>query len=267
MFYELGYSSRFEELRAYYPRFYWNVVEMMEILKAGGTVLDDISDRIEAIYGNCFIITADEETISKWEQWLDIYYTKKLALEQRRKVVMSYISGHGHIGGPEIREIISWYSDAAVSIELNGGLISIEVADTIFDMDNLYEILKRRLPAHLSMVLFAISTVQIDAPPVRLLHGVGNADTDSSLPVIELDYKFLQNVMIPSCVHQDACSTIPVCEPDYLFRSNVRNAGIIGGADSSSDVVNVERSVDYSADVDTIGRIYGSIMETPIPNL
>ena len=80
MFYELGYPSRFEELRAYYPRFYWNVVEMMAVLKAGGAVLDDFTDRIEVVYGNCFIETADEQTVARLEAFLGISLNKSRTL-------------------------------------------------------------------------------------------------------------------------------------------------------------------------------------------
>ena len=71
-FYEKQFENNFEELITYYPRFYRDVYEMVEILKANGRVFDRMEGDIEQTYLNCFIEYADEETIKKLEDFLDI---------------------------------------------------------------------------------------------------------------------------------------------------------------------------------------------------
>ena len=74
--YEKYYKSNYEELIIYYPRYYREVFEMVEILKAFGRVSDGLEADIEQAYLNNFILTADAETIKVWEGMLDITYTK-----------------------------------------------------------------------------------------------------------------------------------------------------------------------------------------------
>ena len=102
-FYERYYKNNYEELTTWYPRFYRDVFEMVEILKASGQVLDALEDKIEQAYLNNFILTADTETISRWETLLGITYSEPLTLPQRKRVVIARLIGYGHIGEPEIR--------------------------------------------------------------------------------------------------------------------------------------------------------------------
>ena len=45
-FYEKYYPSNYEELITYYPRYYGDVFEMVEILKAYGRIIDGIEENI-----------------------------------------------------------------------------------------------------------------------------------------------------------------------------------------------------------------------------
>lgn len=75
-FYEKHFENNFEELITYYPRFYRDVYEMVEILKAHGSIADGLEADIERTYLNSFIDYADEETITKLERFLMIGLNK-----------------------------------------------------------------------------------------------------------------------------------------------------------------------------------------------
>lgn len=149
--YEKYYKSNYEELITYYPRYYREVFEMVEILKAFGRVSDGLEADIEQAYLNNFILTADAETIKVWEGMLDITYTKKLTLDQRKRVVIARIMGYGHIGEPEIRGIIANYTERAVAVDFAKGVVFITIEGEIFDEMNLWNTLLRRIPAHLAL--------------------------------------------------------------------------------------------------------------------
>ncbi len=124
---------------------------MQEILKAFGNLSDGLESRLTQIYLNCFILEADEKTIRLWETLLRITYTNDLSLEQRRRVIIGRLCGNNHIGDPEIKSIISNYSDKAVHIDFSDGVIFIKVDGEIFDETNLLDTLSRRIPAHLKL--------------------------------------------------------------------------------------------------------------------
>lgn len=113
-FYEKQFENNFEELITYYPRFYRDVYEMVEILKANGRVFDRMEGDIEQTYLNCFIKYADEETIKKLEDFLDIRLNKSRTLEERRRLVMSYFIGFGKVSATMLKEMIQSYTGAEV---------------------------------------------------------------------------------------------------------------------------------------------------------
>lgn len=150
-FYNKYFKSNYDELITYYPRFYREVFEMVEILKAYGRIADDLETHIEQTYLNNFIMTADLETVKMWERILGITYTESLTLDQRKSIITGRISGYGHIGEPEIRGIISHYTENAVTVDFAHGIISIIIEDEIFDENNLLNTLLCRIPAHLAL--------------------------------------------------------------------------------------------------------------------
>ncbi len=150
-FYHKYFKNNYEELIVYYPRYYREVFEMVEILKAHGKIADNLEENIERVFLNHFILTADEKTIKIWEEdILDITYTQKLSLEQRKNVIIAMLCGHGHIGEPEIRDIIANYTQNNVAIDFEKGILSILIDGVLFDEINLYETLLRRIPAHIA---------------------------------------------------------------------------------------------------------------------
>ena len=149
--YDKYFKSNYEELITYYPQYYRDVFEMVEILKAHGRIADDLEAHIEQVYLNNFVLTADLETVKIWERILNITYSKPLTLDQRKSVIIGRISGYGHIGEPEIRGVIANYTDNTVEVDLARGIIYIVINGEIFDENNLLNTLLRRIPAHLAL--------------------------------------------------------------------------------------------------------------------
>lgn len=147
------YADVYKELRTCYPIFYMDVYEMQELLKVQGTLMDTLCGNLELTLNNNFINTADETTIQAWETALGIEYDNVLTLEERKIVVAAHISGHGHIGEPEIRSIVARYSSNPITVEFNVGIITINISGQIFDTTNLRKTLLSRIPAHLRLML------------------------------------------------------------------------------------------------------------------
>lgn len=145
------YANNFKELCAAMPVFYLDVAEMRAVLRAQGYLLDGVCDGMEKLVNVNFILTADEPTIRLWEKALKITYSESLTLDQRKRVVIGYIIGLGHIGEQEIRSIIGQYTEKSVSFSFMRGVITILIEGEIFDEDNLLDTLLRRIPAHLGL--------------------------------------------------------------------------------------------------------------------
>lgn len=158
-FYEKYYASNYEELITYYPRFYRDVFEMVEILKANGRITDGIEENIEQAYLNGFIDYADEATISKLEKFLEIGLNKNRTLEERRRLVKSYFVGFGKVSASLICQMIAAYTNAPVTCrfepfdEKGNNLLYIDFqrssGETIY-MSDILMLLSRKLPAHIA---------------------------------------------------------------------------------------------------------------------
>lgn len=113
-FYEKYFGCNYEELITYYPRFYREVFEMVEILKAHGNIADELEDNIERTFLNCFIDYADETTIAKLERFLQIGLNKSRTLEERRRLVKSFFVGFGKVSASMLAGMIQSYTGAGV---------------------------------------------------------------------------------------------------------------------------------------------------------
>ena len=64
--------SGYEELLSYGPSFYKNLLEMDVNYRFAGKTLDIGAEGLERLIQDQFIDTADEETISRWERWMNL---------------------------------------------------------------------------------------------------------------------------------------------------------------------------------------------------
>lgn len=157
-FYDKYYANNFEELITYYPRFYRDVFEMVEILKAHGRIADEMEANIEQTYLNCFIDYADEETIEQLEKFLNIGLNKSHTLEERRRLVKSYFVGFGKVSASMLEEMIQSYTGASVDIKFepfdeegnNMLYIHFQRGDepTLY-MSDINLLLSKKIPAHI----------------------------------------------------------------------------------------------------------------------
>lgn len=155
-FYERYYESGYDELITYYPRFYKDVFEMVEILKAFGRMSFCLEDNIERVFQNQFILTADAETIAVYEAMLKITPNPGMSLEERRKMVLATLYSTPHIGEPEIRELFHIFCDGDLALDLNAGVVELKVdisEGQHLNAPGFLEALSRPVPAHLSFVI------------------------------------------------------------------------------------------------------------------
>lgn len=153
-FYAKYFASNYDELITYYPRFYRDVYEMTEILKAHGRIADELEANIEQTFLNAFADYADEKTLTKLERFFRITYDEPRSLVSRRNMIKAMLLGQRHVGRKEIKEIISVFTDGEVDVELIDGMIRITVTRDLgdtFDLRDCYFIFSSRIPAHLSL--------------------------------------------------------------------------------------------------------------------
>ncbi len=170
-FYNKYYANDFEELLTYYPRFYLDIYEMVEILKAYGRITDSMEKNIEQAYLNGFIDYADEAAIEKLERFLKIGLNRNRTLEERRRLVKSYFVGFGKISATVLNRIALTYFETTAEISFkqcdengNHGLFIIinKDAEEILYTSDFTKILRLRIPAHIKWQVNARIISQVD---------------------------------------------------------------------------------------------------------
>ena len=170
-FYERYFAGNYEKLLTYYPRFYQDVWEMREILKVQGRLADELEDDIEQVYLNCFLDYADEAAICRLEKFLKLKQSSGQTLDERKRVVKSYFLGFGKLSATLLAEIIQNVAECPPpNIRLepidnagnNALLIDFECYENSAQkLAVLQGILAKKIPAHLKMLIIAISKFDI----------------------------------------------------------------------------------------------------------
>lgn len=160
------WNNNYAELITYYPKFYYDVLEMQAILQAEGAALDTFMENTERVFNDCFIDSMDEYTVSLTEDFLNIHLYKQRTLEERKRLIKTFFVGHGRLSADLIRQTIMAYTGADVEVYLlpinrTPGATEYEAGDNrlyinflrgeqeIFFISDVDTLLTRLIPAHL----------------------------------------------------------------------------------------------------------------------
>ncbi|MCM1530129.1 MAG: YmfQ family protein [Alistipes sp.] len=174
MFYNKYFKNNYEELITYYPKFYREVLEMKAILESEGKLADDMEDNIERVFNNCFIDTADENTIGNLENFLSIQKHLDKTLEERRQYVKSHFIAVGKISATAIINMIRTYTGSNAEIcfepfdENNNNCLSIALPypkEAYYEKD-IYSLLTKVIPAHIRFQLRLKTSVSSGLYPI-----------------------------------------------------------------------------------------------------
>ncbi len=149
-------QSAYESIKAMYPVWYARFYEMDSIWRICGAELDRIRSGIEQVVDNSFVATADPTTIEQLEEFLYVAYDSKRSIEERRSMVASFFVGQGHIGQAQIKEIVRAFVSGDITVKLLGGSVHVAIRQTTdaeFVLKDCIAMLKKRLPAHLGLLV------------------------------------------------------------------------------------------------------------------
>lgn len=183
-FYEKYYPGSFEELITYYPRYYRDVFEMVEILKAHGRIADGIEDSIERTYLNSFIDTADGETLDKLMNFFKIRATGTQSLIEKRGLIKMNTVGNGKISASLLKKMFAAYTDAPIDITFepfdeegnNRLVIDCKIPETsTFVLSDVKPIVEKKIPSHITFLLLV--TMEWD----------GEVYTEQQIPLVLIE--------------------------------------------------------------------------------
>lgn len=190
MFREVFYNqerSGYEELISYGPYFYKDILEMDANYRFAGKTLDIMAEGLESIVANQFIDLADEDSILRWERWLDIETDFSRSLEDRRKKVKLVWNGGQKLTGSFIKSLVRSYTgcedDPMVKMTTHLMINAYITSNKAVYLSDLYEQLEKMRPAHIRFVLSMINYSKIKIGR-KLSHAVYSYDKAGEKPDI-----------------------------------------------------------------------------------
>ena len=82
--YDNAYFSVYEEIKRFYPVWYWDVLEMDAIWRAQGKQLDQVREAVQRLISNNFIATSDDQAVTALEEVFGVVTDTDRTIEDRR---------------------------------------------------------------------------------------------------------------------------------------------------------------------------------------
>lgn len=163
--YFLNYTRpNYYEVISYGPRWLTEYKEMDANYRYAGWTLDLMAYWLARAISNRFVMHADEYTISKLENMLNLEVDYTMSLEERRAIVASYLFGSRKLSKTIIQQIIQnctgcdsdlWWVENVLRIA-----IYFSGSDITAGLSNLEKVLDRRMPAHIAYDFIGIVKVE-----------------------------------------------------------------------------------------------------------
>ena len=149
--------NSYERMLKFVPVFFQDVFEMNAIYKVDGEMIDELLVHIDVIKANRYISSADEKTISEMEMFFLVDSDKNSTLDDRRKLLVSYLIGFGKVSAKTLKSIIKALSNAEseitflpADIEGNNRLnINFFNPTESYRLDSVVKVLSKRIPGHI----------------------------------------------------------------------------------------------------------------------
>ncbi|MDR1408863.1 MAG: YmfQ family protein [Oscillospiraceae bacterium] len=163
MYYNNGYDTTAEELRTFYPAFYYGVREMEALWAVNGGLLDEVIVNIDQTIKNAFFLSMNLKMVQRMEAFFGIPLDAAKSLQERRIVLLSLALGAGKLSAAKIRRTIALLTGGANSTvafqpldetDNNYLVVTIYHSETQAPpMDSIDLVLSKTIPAHLPLTL------------------------------------------------------------------------------------------------------------------
>ncbi len=157
--------SKYHELKSYLPDVFSNISDVEVFLQAFGMQMDDVDTDTFQVRDNNFVPFADENTVKQWENFLFIPVNADRTMDDRKSLIMSFFTGRGKLSATDIKAVIALFTESPVTVTFENSTVTIEIHRVVTDtflLDDFYWILRKKMPAHLGLVINSITNYDIE---------------------------------------------------------------------------------------------------------
>lgn len=155
---DLDYNA---QMLDYYPAVIKAIREFQALIGVQSLQIENIHVELTKVFDNAFIGTADESTVSRWEQFLGITpppqgtESAESWLTGRRETILAKLYTTQKLNSKSISDIVSIFTNGETTSYFKDGVVWVRISphkkDTVIHFDNIINELRKRLPVHLGL--------------------------------------------------------------------------------------------------------------------
>lgn len=156
MDYEIDYN---QQMLDYYPEVIKAIREFQILIKTQSLEVEEMHEHLTQLLSNAYIDTADESTITKWEQMLGITPleqgedTMETWLSDRRETILARLYRVEKLNTKTINDIVRIFTGGSATSYFKDGTISVLIQppsdNKQYKFANVEQELRKKIPAHL----------------------------------------------------------------------------------------------------------------------
>lgn len=148
-----------EQMLDYYPEVIKAIREFQELIKTQSVEVEQLHEELTRLLENAYLVSADEDRISMWEQLLEIVPmpqgddSMETWLSDRRETIMARLYQSTKLNSQSISDIVSIFTGGSAKSYFKDGVIHVLISPPAnnkkYKFENVEQELEQKVPAHL----------------------------------------------------------------------------------------------------------------------
>ena len=142
-----------ERMLGYYPQVVQSILEFRSIIDSEYPEFEDLSDGMERVTNDAYLLTMTEDRVVQWENILGIRPLENSTIQDRRETIIARIRGQGKLNTALINAIVNAFTGGSANSWVEGSVLYVEITpppnNKVFKFDNVEQELRLKVPAHL----------------------------------------------------------------------------------------------------------------------
>lgn len=139
----------------YYPQAVQSIQEFQAIVNSEYPEIELVSECDERILSDAYLLTMGEDRISEWEQLLGIRPLVGSSVSDRRETVVARIRAQSKLNTETINAIVNAFTGGTAESKVENSSLYVRITmppgNKQFQFDNVWQEIKRKIPAHLGL--------------------------------------------------------------------------------------------------------------------
>lgn len=147
---QVNYNDR---MINYYPQVIQAILEFNAIIGVESPEIQSVSDGVQNVIDNAYLLTMGKERIEQWENMLGIHPLENSTESDRRDTIIARIRGQGKLNSELINIIVGTFTGGTANSWIKDNVLYVEITpppnNKQYRFENVEQELAKKVPAHM----------------------------------------------------------------------------------------------------------------------